>query len=80
MIPVIEGEYRDINLNEICHTHYEKAYQNLLKNQVRWLNRNGKNLRDKAKKLYKLRMNNKLNKRMEERCCDFRVLEEKCDD
>ena len=65
-------------MNATCKTKKEKMYQELLKDQLRWLNRYGKNLKHKAKELYLKRIQNKLPENMVRRCCDFVVLEEKC--
>ncbi len=78
MIPVPNGEYKPIDMNATCKTKKEKMYQELLKDQLRWLNRYGKNLKHKAKELYLKRIQNKLPENMVRRCCDFVVLEEKC--
>lgn len=77
MIPVLEEEYQIINVNQKYITPYDEVYQNLLRNQLRWLNRNGKGLREKAKILYDKRINNKLNNKIKNRCCDYKLLENK---
>lgn len=78
MIPIPDGSYTVINTNAVCLTYAEKRYQNLLRDQLRWLNRAGGGLREKALKLYKKRTNNNLPQRVAERCCDFKTLEAKC--
>ncbi len=78
MIPIIEGEYYIINTNTKSLKKEEKQYKILLNNQLRWLNRYGKFLRENALKLYKKKIENKLPKKTNERCCDFKLLEEKC--
>ena len=79
MIPILDNEYTyaDININNAL-TNAERRYRILLNNQLHWLNRNGINLKYKAKELYANRVNNTLSQRMKERCCDFQLLEEKC--
>lgn len=80
MIPIIEGEYYIINTNTNTKglNKTEKKYKILLNNQLRWLNRYGKSLRENALSLYKKRIENKLSKKVNDRCCDFKLLEEKC--
>lgn len=46
--------------------------------QLRWLNPDGEKLRDIASNLYMNRINNTLPFRVQKRCCDFQLLEEKC--
>lgn len=78
MIPVPTSEYIFINVNNNVSTKDEANYQELVKNQLRWLNDNKFNLRKRAQNLYERSINNKLPKIVEKRCCDFRLLEEKC--
>lgn len=77
MIPVPDTEYNVINVNKKNYTYFDEVYQNLLRNQLRWLNRNGKGLRKKAKMLYNKRINNKLTNSLKNRCCNYKLLEEK---
>ncbi|MFQ9766248.1 MAG: type III toxin-antitoxin system ToxN/AbiQ family toxin [Thomasclavelia ramosa] len=77
MIPIPDHSYTVINTNAVCLTYAEKRYQNLLRDQLRWLNREGQGLREKAMKLYIKRTNNTLPERVAMRCCDFLLLEEK---
>lgn len=42
MIPIPNSCYTVINTNNECLTYKEKMYQNLLRDQLRWLNREGK--------------------------------------
>ena len=78
MIPVPTSEYIFINVNNNVSTKDEANYQELVKNQLRWLNDNKFNLRKRAQNLYERSRNNKLPKIVEKRCYDFRLLEEKC--
>lgn len=57
---------------------YELKWQNLLKTQLLWLNKNIKNVKGKAFSLYDKYKNNKLDERIKKRCCNFILLEEKC--
>ena len=63
MIPIIEEEYSIINTNTKSFNEKEKQYKILLNNQLRWLNRYGKDLREKALNLYKKKTENKLPKK-----------------
>lgn len=78
MIPIPEDEYEIINVNVPNLITNERNYQELLKDQLRWINRDSFELKQKAKKLYLKRMDNKLSENIAKRCCDFRLLEEKC--
>ncbi len=78
MIPIPNNEYICVDLNSASSTETEQRYKELLKNQLRWLNRYGKALKEKAKLLYEKRINMQLNEKILKRCCDFKLLEEKC--
>lgn len=79
MIPVKKDNYEIINLNESCNTKEEKQYQELLINQYTWLNINMRLVKNKATNLYKLYTENKLPINIKNRCCNYPLLEEKCD-
>lgn len=79
MIPVKKNNYEIINLNESCHSIEEKQYQELLINQYTWLNINMRLVKNKAANLYKLYTENKLPSNIKARCCNYLLLEEKCD-
>lgn len=78
MIPVTESNYTLVDLNKETLTISELKYQRLLKEQLNWLNQNYNNLKNKSFKLYELYNNGRLPKNVMERCCNFRLLEEKC--
>lgn len=78
MIPVTEFNIIKINLNKEQVTNSEKQYIILLKKQLRWLNRNSDKLYGRSKKLYDKYLNGTLDKNIMKRCCDFKLLEEKC--
>lgn len=78
MIPVNSENYTLINLNKEALTQAELKYQNLLKEQLLWLNTNHIQVKNKAEKLYKLYNENRLSKNIKDRCCNFKLLEEKC--
>ena len=64
MIPVKSDYYSIIDLNQSTLTLNEAKYQKLLKEQLAWLNANYNK--------------GKLPETMRERCCNFKLLEEKC--
>lgn len=78
MIPVTPNNYELFDLNATPKDTYELKWQNLLKAQLLWLNKNIKNVKGKAFNLYDKYKNNKLDERIKKRCCNFILLEEKC--
>lgn len=78
MIPVKNDYYSIIDLNQVTLTLNEEKYQKLLKEQLAWLNANYIQVKDKSYKLYTLYNNGKLPETMRARCCNFKLLEEKC--
>lgn len=78
MIPVTESNYTLVDLNKETLTISELKYQKLLKEQLNWLNQNYNNLKNKSFKLYELYNSGRLPKNVMERCCNFKLLEEKC--
>lgn len=51
----------------------EKAYHNLLNNQLDWCNKNQQKITRQAAKLYYMIMNGKAKDNLIHRCCDFRL-------
>ena len=78
MIPVTPYNYELFDLNATPKNTYELKWQNLLKSQLLWLNKNIKNVKGKAFRLYEKYKSNKLDERIKSRCCNFILLEEKC--
>ncbi len=78
MIPVNENNYSLVDLNKETLTISELKYQKLLKEQLDWLNANYIQVKNKSKKLYQLCITGKLSENIKSRCCDFKLLEEKC--
>lgn len=78
MIPVKTQNYSLVDLNKTNLTIAERKYQQLLKEQLQWLNEHYNQLRSKSFKLYQLYHNERLPKNIRERCCNFKLLEEKC--
>jgi len=78
MIPVTSDNYIEFDLNKKTQDKNEIFRINLLRNQLRWLTANKKVVMTKSKLLYNLYKNKKLPKNVEDRCCNFLLLEEKC--
>ncbi|MBR1386060.1 MAG: type III toxin-antitoxin system ToxN/AbiQ family toxin [Bacilli bacterium] len=78
MIPVMKNNYELFDLNKIPSNSSELKRQLLLKSQLQWLNRHNKIVRTKAIKLYDKYKNNDLPINIKNRCCNFILLEEKC--
>lgn len=80
MIPVNKSNYNIIDLNEKTNDKNKSARILLLKNQLRWLNKNKVDIYEKSSNLYKKYVNNLLPINVRNRCCNFILLEEKCRD
>ncbi len=78
MLPVTKNNIMKINLDKKCRTKKEEKYTKLLKEQIYWLNRNDEKLYNRSKKLYEKYTNKTLDKNIAKRCCNFKLLEEKC--
>ena len=78
MIPVTEKNILKIDLDKKISNKKEKYYNELLKKQLFWLNRNSSKLINNSKKLYNAYINKTLSKNIKIRCCNFTLLEEKC--
>lgn len=78
MIPVNKSNYNIIDLNEKTNDKNKSARILLLKNQLRWLNKNRVDIYEKSSNLYKKYINNLLPINVRVRCCNFILLEEKC--
>ena len=79
MIPVKKDYYEIIYFNERKLDKSEEKYQELLKDQITWLNENYIQVMNKSYKLYDLYNKGRLSKNIMDRCCNFKLLEEKCD-
>lgn len=79
MIPVNKKSYELFDLNKKTNDVNEIKRIKLLKEQLRWLNKNSLEVRKISKTLYNLYVNNKLPDNVKNRCCNFILLEEKCD-
>ena len=77
MIPVGKNNYKLLDLDTIRNSE-EKKYKTLLSSQLIWLNENIDIVIKRSKKLYDLYNSNKLHFSVKNRCCNFKLLEEKC--
>ena len=78
MLPVENKNVFVIDLDKKNLSKNEKKYYKLLKEQIFWLNRNNSSLYNRAKNLYDKYMNDTLPQNIKQRCCNFKLLEEKC--
>lgn len=76
MIPVTKNNYELVDLNDTNPKRIK--YVNLLKKQLHWLNDNKHKIIYKADNLYALYVSNLLPNNIKNRCCNFKLLEEKC--
>ncbi|MFR5985409.1 MAG: type III toxin-antitoxin system ToxN/AbiQ family toxin [Bacilli bacterium] len=80
MIPVYKDNYDVITLNKHNLSKGRKEYQTLLKKQLLWLNKNSDIVRKKSIILYNAYISGALYKNIYDRCCNFPLLEVKCDE
>jgi protein AbiQ len=73
MIPVPESEIINFNINNV----EDEKYKNLLRDQVKYIQLNRKNIIKKAKRLYSI-FNSGKHPLINARCCNFKLLERKC--
>ena len=78
MLPVTQNNIIKLDLDKECLTKSEEKYTKLLKEQIYWLNRNDDKLYGRSKKLYDKYINGTLDPNTAKRCCNFKLLEEKC--
>ena len=76
MMPIPKSYLTKISINQI--RNYK--YRNMLKMQIEWINKNELRISNRARNLYYLILHNHTTKDLLMRCCDFRLLERKCDD
>ncbi len=74
MIPIPESCLIKINIKEIA----DIKYRELLKEQKEWCNSNIRLILKKSVNLYRSIVFNNATDKLKERCCDFKLLEEKC--
>lgn len=78
MIPIRTKCYEELNLLVKPKTTKEIQYYHMLQMQLIWLNKNYHRVIKKAKNLYTKHKNNQLNENIYKRCCNFSLLEQKC--
>ena len=80
MIPVKKETYKVIYFNKKnLRNIFSRKYQELLKDQLSWLSENYMQIMSKSYKLYNLYNTKRLSKNIMDRCCNFKLLEEKCE-
>lgn len=61
----------------------EVQYKLLLANQIKWCNKNKTLIKNNAEKVYKIKNNERAKSKhiiyLKDRCCNFKLLEEKCE-
>lgn len=80
MIPVMSSNYNLLNLDTVGFNISEKRYYKLLREQRIWLNSNYNSIKNKSRKLYDLYNCGKLSSNIMDRCCNFKLLEKKCEE
>ena len=78
MLPVTNNNIIILDLNNQNLTKREIKYNKLLQEQIFWLNRNKNKLYGRSKKLYDKYLDGTLNSNIKDRCCNFKLLEDKC--
>lgn len=78
MMPVTMDVINKIDIKILpSDTQYIKNYKNLLQNQLSWCTNNEKKIFKISHKLYQLVIDGKASPTLLNRCCDFKLLEEK---
>lgn len=80
MIPVKKDNYVDYDLSIKNKNGSELQRSILLRKQLRWITKQHKSVMDKSYILYKLYKENKLHENIKNRCCNFPLLEKKCNE
>lgn len=76
MIPIPKSYLEKIEIS----TLEDSKYRYMLQNQMRWICQNRLRVQNRARNLYYLILNGHTTKELVDRCCNFRLLEQKCDD
>lgn len=80
MIPVTSNNYTLVDFDKKNKSSSDIKYLLLLENQLSFLNANYFSVVTKAIKLYNLYVNNRLPKSIKDRCCNYSLLEDKCNE
>ena len=78
MIPINTRYATKIIVGAIERTYNLENYNNLLSNQLTWCNANKEIIFNKAQKLYNRITQQKVKDNLTDRCCNFKLLEQKC--
>ncbi len=79
MLPIPKTEIIFFNINiENNDNNNDIKYKTLLRNQLNYINDDKQKNVEKAENLYKSYINNFVDNSVINRCCSFRLLEEKC--
>lgn len=76
MMPIPKSCLNKIDIKDI--RNYK--YRNMLRLQIEWINKNELRICNRARNLYYLILNKHTTYGLISRCCDFKLLEKKCDD
>ena len=76
MMPIPKSYLIKIDINKLI----DIKYKNMLINQIKWINLNQLRIHNRARNLYYLISNNHANFDLVKRCCNFKLLERKCED
>ena len=76
MMPIPKSCLNKINIKDI--RNYK--YKNMMKMQIKWIEQNHLRIQNRARNLYYLIMHKNTTDALLERCCDFKLLERKCDE
>ena len=76
MLPIPKRYLYKIEVNEITDIKYKR----MIYMQIDWLEKNKLRINNKARNLYYLIINKHAKDNLINRCCDFKLLEKKCDD
>lgn len=76
MIPIPRTYLKKIDILSI----EDKKYKYILSNQMKWISQNKLRIENRARNLYYLILNGHITKELLSRCCNFKLLEKKCDD
>ena len=80
MLPVKKNNIIKIDLKKKGRTKSDEKYRKLLMQQLYWLNRHVEKIYNRSNKIYEKYISGTLNPSMVKRCCDFKLLEEKCNE
>lgn len=76
MIPIPRRYLKEIEIRKIKDYKYKK----MLYMQLDWIEKNKLRINNRARNLYYLVTQNKAENALIQRCCNFKILEEKCQD